>query len=138
MNVKGWLVVFVCMVQSMIPLGQPNPIVIKLENVQPAIEPVQVVTLDARSSGTGLLLSGKVLNFKPGTTMKSQFYYPPYHGQIEDLYTGPWIRSVTIRIDNNGNFSTTISGLKKGQQYEYKATAAYSGIELEGDKKLWQ
>jgi alpha-L-fucosidase len=116
----------------------PNPIVIKLENVQPAIEPVQVVTLDARSSGTGLLLSGKVLNFKPGTAMKTHFYYRQYHGQIEDLYTGAWIRSVTLPIDNNGNFKTTISGLKKGQQYEYKATAAYSGIELEGDKKLWQ
>lgn len=116
----------------------PNPIVVKLENVQPAIEPVQVVTLDARSSGTSLLLSGKVLNFKPGTVMKARFYYRPYHGQIEDLYTGPWIRSAAISIDNKGNFKTTVSGLKKGQQYEYKATAAYSSIELEGDKKLWQ
>jgi alpha-L-fucosidase len=116
----------------------PNPVVIKLENVEPAIEPVQVVTLDARSSVTTLVLSGKVLNFKPAIPMKARFYYRPYHGQIEDLYTGPWIKSVTVPIDNNGNFKTTISGLKKGQQYEYKAVAEYSGIELDGDKKLWQ
>ena len=70
--------------------------------------------------------------------MKARFYYRPYHGQIEDLYAGAWTRSATITIDNNGNFKTAIGGLKKGQQYEYKATAAYSGIELEGDKKLWQ
>ena len=116
----------------------PNAVVIKIENVQPAIEPVQVVTLDARSSATGLVVAGKVLNFKPHITMKAQFYYRPYHGQIEDLYTGPWVKSVTVPIDNTGNFSTNISGLKKGQQYEYKAVAVYSGIELEGDKKLWQ
>ncbi len=115
----------------------PNPVVVKLENVLPAIEPVQVVTLDARSSGTAMVLSGKVLNFKPATSMKARFYYRRYHGQIEDLYTGPWIKSVTVPIDNNGNFKTAIAGLKKGQQYEYKAVAEYSGIELEGDKKLW-
>jgi alpha-L-fucosidase len=116
----------------------PNPVVIKIENIQPAIEPVQVVTLDARSSATTMVLSGKVLNFKAATPMKARFYYRPYHGQIEDLYTGPWIRSATVPIDKNGNFSGTITGLKKGQQYEYKAVAEYSGIELDGDKKLWQ
>ena len=84
-----------------------------------------------------MVLSGKVLNFKPATPLKARFYYRPYHGQIEDLYTGPWIRSATVPIDKNGNFSGTISGLKKGQQYEYKAVAEYSGIELDGDKKLW-
>lgn len=115
----------------------PNPVVVKLENVQPAIDPVQVVTLDARSSGTAMALSGKVLNFRPATPMKARFYYRPYHGQIEDLYTGPWIKSATAPIERNGNFKTTIAGLKKGQQYEYKAVAEYSGIELEGDKKLW-
>lgn len=115
----------------------PNPVVIKIENIQPAIEPVQVVTLDARSSANTMVLLGKVLNFKPATPMKARFYYRPYHGQIEDLYTGPWIRSATVPIDKNGNFSGTISGLKKGQQYEYKAVAEYSGIELDGDKKLW-
>ncbi|WP_205508982.1 alpha-L-fucosidase [Longitalea arenae] len=116
----------------------PNPLVIKLTNVQPAIEAVQVVTLDAHSSASALVLSGKVLNFKPATVMKARFYYRPYHGQIEDLYTGPWTKSVTVPIDNKGGFKSIINGLKKGQVYEYKAVAIYSGIELEGDKKLWQ
>jgi alpha-L-fucosidase len=115
----------------------PNPVVIKIENIQPAIESVQVVTLDARSSATAMVLSGKVLNFKPASPMKARFYYRPYHGQIEDLYTGPWIKSATVPIDKNGSFSGTINGLQKGQQYEYKAVVEYSGIELEGDKKLW-
>ena len=69
--------------------------------------------------------------------MKARFYYRPYHGQIEDLYTGPWIKSATAPIESNGYFKATIAGLKKGQQYEFKAVAEYSGIELEGDKKLW-
>ncbi|OQP53646.1 alpha-L-fucosidase [Niastella populi] len=115
----------------------PNAVVVKLKNVQPAIEPVQVVTLDARSSGTTMALSGKILNFKPATPMKARFYYRPYHGQIEDLYTGPWIRSAPAPIESNGHFKATIAGLKKGQQYEFKAVAEYSNIELEGDKKLW-
>jgi alpha-L-fucosidase len=116
----------------------PNPVVIKIENVQPAIKPIQVVTLDARLATGGLVLSGKVLNFTAGTPMKARFYYRAYHGQIEDLYTGPWTKSVTIPIDATGNFKTVISGLKKTQQYEYKAVIEYNRIELEGDKKLWQ
>jgi alpha-L-fucosidase len=125
----------------------PNPIVIKIENVLPAVQPVQVVTDDAHlaahpaaqlGAGKQLMLSGKVLNYSTGMPMKAMFYYRPYHGQIEDLYTGPWTRSVSVPIDAKGRFTTTVAGLKKGQQYEYKAVVEYGRIEMEGDKKLWQ
>ena len=69
--------------------------------------------------------------------MKASFFYRPYHGQTEDLYAGPWIKSKSVAPGNNGNFKVTITGLKKGQRYEYKAVVEYNRIEISGDEKVW-
>jgi alpha-L-fucosidase len=116
----------------------PNPVVIKIENILPAIDPVQVSTLDARPASTQSVLSGKIFNYSAAKKMKAAFYYRIYNGQTEDLYAGPWTKSNTAVIDENGNFKTTVSGLKKSQRYEFKAIIEYSGIEINGDEKVWQ
>lgn len=117
----------------------PNPVVIKIENVSPAIQPVQVTTADAKPvAGNQAVLSGKIFNYTAATNIKAGFYYRVYNGQTEDLYSGPWIKSGTAIIDAKGNFKTAISGLKNGQRYEYKAVIEYSRIEINGDEKVWQ
>jgi alpha-L-fucosidase len=117
----------------------PNPVVIKIENVSPAIQPVQVATTDAKPmAGNQAVLSGKIFNYTTATNIKAMFYYRAYNGQTEDLYAGSWIKSGAAVIDTKGNFKTTISGLKKGQRYEYKAVIEYSRIEINGDEKIWQ
>jgi len=117
----------------------PNPVVIKIENVLPAIEPIQVATLNAKPFATAqAMLSGKIFNYNTAKKIKATFYYRAYNGQTEDLYAGAWIRSGKATIDNDGNFKAIINGLKKGQKYEYKAAVEYSSIEMNGDKKTWQ
>jgi len=117
----------------------PNPVVIKIENVLPAIEPIQVATLNAKPFATAqAMLSGKIFNYNTAKKIKATFYYRAYNGQTEDLYAGAWIRSGKATIDNDGNFKAIINGLKKGQKYEYKAAVEYSSIEMNGDKKIWQ
>jgi alpha-L-fucosidase len=116
----------------------PNPVVIKLENVSSAIEPVQVETIAAKAlSADQSVLSGKVHHYKAATKMNARFYYREYNGQTEDLYAGPWTRSNKVVIDAAGNFKTTVTGLMKGHRYEYKAVIEYSRIEISGDEKVW-
>ena len=117
----------------------PNPFVIKIENVSPAIQPVQVTTADAKpGDGNQAVLSGKIFNYAVLANIKARFYYRVYNGQTEDLYGGSWIKSGAAFIDAKGNFKTIINGLKKGQRYEYKAVIEYSRIEINGDEKIWQ
>jgi alpha-L-fucosidase len=117
----------------------PNPVVIKIENVSPAIQPVQVTTGDAKPvAGSQAVLSGKIFNYTAAANIKARFYYRAYNGQTEDLYAGEWIKSGVAGIDAKGNFKRTIGGLKKGQRYEYKAVIEYSRIEINGDEKIWQ
>ena len=116
----------------------PNPVVIKIENVSPAIQPVQVTTEDAKPVRHQAVLYGKIFNYTTASNTTARFFYRVYNGQTEDLYAGSWIKSGIAAIDTKGNFKTTISGLKKGQRYEYKAVIEYSRIEINGDEKIWQ
>lgn len=117
----------------------PNPVVIKIEQVQPAIEPVQVQTVSATmTTANEAMLSGKVLHYPAGTAMKALFWYRAYNGQTEDLYAGPWILSPAIKPSADGSFNITIAGLKKGQRYEYKAVIEYNRVAINGDEKTWQ
>lgn len=116
----------------------PNPIVIKIENALPAIEPIQVITGNAIAQGTQVTLQGKSSPHTTGKAATSFFYYRIYHGQTEDLYGGSWTKSSSAITDSNGNFKLLLTKLKKGQRYEYKAVAVNNRIEIEGDKKVWQ
>lgn len=117
----------------------PNPVVIKLENVLPAIKPLQVATDSMKIIGASqAVLFGKIYNHTATPGIKTGFYYRVYNGRTEDLYGGPWTRSATAIIDTAGKFKATIGGLKKGQRYEFKAVAEYNLVEMEGDEKIWQ
>lgn len=116
----------------------PNAVVIKLEQVEPAIEPVRVQTVSATATAATVKLQGKVLQSKVTTTMKAGFWYRPYNGQTEDLYAGPWIKTPLVKPAADGSFTTTIGTLKRGQKYEYKAIVEYNRITFNGDEKVWQ
>ncbi|NII26265.1 alpha-L-fucosidase [Pseudoflavitalea sp. X16] len=116
----------------------PNPVVIKIEQVEPAIQPVQVQTVSAKTTAATVLLQGKVLNYKGDAAMKAGFWYRVYNGQTEDLYAGPWIKTRAVKPTADGSFTVTIGGLKKGQKYEYKAVVEYNRISFNGDEKVWQ
>lgn len=117
----------------------PNPVVIKIEQVEPAIQPVQVQTVSAKMvTANQATLSGKVLHYAAGTAMKAMFWYRAYNGQTEDLYAGPWKVSSAVKPAADGVFTLTVGGLKKGQRYEYKAVVDYNRVSINGDEKTWQ
>jgi len=115
----------------------PGPVVIKLENILPAVEPVQVITGTVKPTPGTVLFNGKVVPYRSRPGLTAWFYYRVYHGQTEDLYSGEWIKSGTAVTDASGNFKLLINHLKKGLQYEYKAVVLNNRIEIEGDKKIF-
>lgn len=116
----------------------PNAVVVKLEEVEPAIEPVQVQTVSATATAATVKLQGKVLQGKSTTTMKAGFWYRAYNGQTEDLYAGSWIKTPLVKPAADGSFTITVGALKKGQKYEYKAVVENNRVSFNGDEKVWQ
>ena len=117
----------------------PNPVVIKLENVLPAIQSVQVLTVSAKPvNEKETMLSGSIANYKGTEKLTPSFYYRVYNGQTEDLYGGNWTTIAAPAPAADGSFKATVTGLSKGQRYEYKAVVLYNRIPVDGDKKVWQ
>ena len=117
----------------------PNPVVIKLENVLAAIQPIQVTTVAAKPvADNEALLTGNISNYQRAEKINAFYYYRIYNGQTEDLYGGEWTKINAAIPGTDGNFNVTVKDLAKGRRYEYKAVVVYNGIPIDGDKKVWQ
>jgi alpha-L-fucosidase len=115
----------------------PNPVVIKLENVDPVFEEaVEVQTGSYTVADAGVKISGKVLQYKPGRVTRARFEYRPYAGQVETLYAAPWTKTGWVNINADGSFSIVQKGLDKGKRYEYKAIVEQQQVEVEADNKV--
>ncbi|HSC37086.1 MAG TPA: alpha-L-fucosidase, partial [Chitinophagaceae bacterium] len=116
----------------------PNPVVMKLENVLPAISPLSVETLADTVTTAGRMLRGKIINYR-NETVKACFYYRPYNGQLETLYAGPWQKTGRVKVNANGVFEVRWP-LQKGKKYEYRAVIEYARIAINGENKIaaWQ
>lgn len=116
----------------------PNPVVIKIDGVEPVIDrAVHVETGASETTTAGAKLEGVVHDFD-GKASKAYFYYRPYAGQVETLYAGKWLKTKEVAIAKDGKFQIVASELKKGQQYEYKAVAIQSGLSVEAESKIYR
>ncbi|WDF81233.1 alpha-L-fucosidase [Mucilaginibacter sp. KACC 22773] len=112
----------------------PNPVVIKLDNVNPAFKEAVIVETGASAlSKGGVILKGRITNYKTTTVKLARFDYRPYSGQVETLYAGKWTASVWVPVKPDGSFELTLP--LKGS-YEYKAVAQQENVEVEGENKL--
>src|SRR5690606_3106452 len=115
----------------------PNPVVIKLENIEPTIDrAVKVETLGSEPAEAGITLRG-IIHECDGTAPKAYFYVRPFAGQVETLYVSPWEKTEEVTVDKSGNFRGTSTKLDAGQRYEYKAVAIQSGLSVEADSKIY-
>jgi len=114
----------------------PNPVVIKLENIEPVFaEAVFVKTMGSTVNATGAVLKGQVVDYKPSLSKRARFYYRPYAGQVETLYASPWEKTVWVNINADGTFSVPFKG-KKGSRVEYKAVAEQQKVAVEGETSV--
>jgi len=116
----------------------PNPVVIKLENIEPVFaDAAMVQTGNFKVTDKGLLLSGKILNYQSVKPKLAGFQYRPYRGQVETLYADAWKNSQTVAIKQDGTFEVLINNLKDKGALEYKGFALQQGVEVEGENKVF-
>jgi alpha-L-fucosidase len=113
----------------------PNPIVVKLENVAPALDPPFVSTVEATSTGNRMMLKGELIKKGDGDTFQVGFLYRPYAGFAENLTGGEWLYSHFIEIDDLEKYNIGVNDLEPGTTYEYRAVVRHPKIEIKGDIK---
>jgi alpha-L-fucosidase len=111
----------------------PNPIVVKLENIEPSLDPPVVETAKAKSSNGTTVFSGELLKFGDSKDLKVGFEYRPYAGFVENLYANEWLRTSTVKIDKVGRFSIKCNDLESGIRYEYRAFVVHPRMDIYGD-----
>lgn len=117
----------------------PDPVVVRLGNIEPVFrQEVQVRTGGSRAGGKGIELAGSVAGNKEGMVRRACFYYRPYAGQVETLYSAPWKRTAWVNIRPGGNFSLSAKALDPHKQYEYRAVVDYYRVEINGDDKIYK
>jgi alpha-L-fucosidase len=114
----------------------PNPVVLKLENVEPALNPPQIVTLSARDDNGKIIMTGKLASTDDDNKpLKVGFLFRPYAGFVENMYGKDWQESALTDIAAAGEYSIEISGLEKGVEYEYRAVVKHPLISIKGEIK---
>ncbi len=114
-----------------------NPVVLKLTNVEPALDPPVVVTENAQTVKIGsvesLVFNGKVLKTGDNEKLKVGFQYREFAGFVEELYSGEWKETNVIEVGKNGEFSIKPGLKKSGKEYQFRAFAEHPKIKVYSD-----
>jgi alpha-L-fucosidase len=116
----------------------PNPIVVKIENVEPALDPPFVKTLNATLDGNRSTLHGELVKKGVGDQFEVGFMYKVYEGFAENIAGGNWTYSEFKIVKDLANFQIEIIGLKTNCEYEYRAVVRHPKIEVKGDIKRFK
>jgi alpha-L-fucosidase len=116
----------------------PNPIVVKLENVQPALDPPFVNTIGASPAGQRMVFKGALVKNGGGEKLEVGFMYRPYAGFAENLTGGGWTYTHFIDMTSLDVFNIGVNDLTAGQEYEYRAVARHPKIEIKGEIKRFR
>ena len=114
----------------------PNPVVLKITNVERALNPPVVVTKSAEIVSGGnnskVMLAGEVLSTGDSYKVKAGFQYREYAGFVEELYSEGWKETETIEI-MEGEFGLKLPVKKEGKTYQFRAFAQHPKIRVYGD-----
>ncbi|HEX7845989.1 MAG TPA: alpha-L-fucosidase [Chitinophagaceae bacterium] len=113
----------------------PNPITVKLENVEPVMDLPVVETRSSVIENGEVKIQGRVVNKGNASQLKAGFEYRPYAGFAENLYSKTWIQSELVETDKEGNFYIVLPALENGKEYQYRAMVVHPRLKVKGDVK---
>jgi len=113
----------------------PNPVVLKLENVEPALNPPQIVTGNAENVSGKFILKGNLAAVGDNNRLKAGFLYRPYTGLVDNLYQKEWKKSSFVDINKTGDYRIEISDFDRNTEYEYRAVVVHPFITITGETK---
>jgi alpha-L-fucosidase len=119
----------------------PDPVVLRLTNVEPALSPPEVMTAGAQwaaSTGTALL-SGRLLSLGKVDRVEVGFQYREKKGGTDlSEKTEPWTDLPGSVQSATGDFRFSLHGLGVDRVYEYRARVRHPLITMYGEEKSFQ
>jgi alpha-L-fucosidase len=116
----------------------PNPVVLKITNVEPAFSPPQVETLgpkfDARSGAARF--TGRLRVGGDGGELQVGFEYRDITGLDLTERHGSWRATPLSGIKASGDFSAELPGLLPGHSYDVRAVVRHPLLTLYGAEKV--
>jgi alpha-L-fucosidase len=115
----------------------PNPLVVKLTNVEPAMRPPTVLTVAGKRTGAAAAtLSGKLESLGQADSVEVGFEYRKGK-RTEELLNAeaPWTATPLAKQTAPGAFSATVTGLNASEFYEFRAVVKHPLVRIAGEEK---
>jgi alpha-L-fucosidase len=112
----------------------PNPVVLRLTNVEPALVPPRIETAEYRwdASSGSYHLEGDLLDMGGAASLQVGFEYRSIDGEDIHARTAPWIATPVQTMNRAGKFSTELTGLPVAGHYEFRAVVRHPLLALYG------
>jgi alpha-L-fucosidase len=113
----------------------PNPIVLKLTHVQPALVPPQVQTSQAVRQSNGVKLDGSLRTLGDAQSVEVGFEYRSLKGLDVNERSGAWQSTSMQKMTSPGDFAATVPTWEPGVPYEFRAVVKHPLLTMYGDSR---
>jgi alpha-L-fucosidase len=110
----------------------PNPPVLKVTNVEPALTPPHVQTTGSIGDGNQETLQGEVLDMGDSPSLQVGFEYRPIVGEDVNSRSSAWAPTPAQTISKAGPFTAHIDGLSAKGAYEFRAVIHHPLLAIYG------
>ena len=112
----------------------PNPVVLKITDVEPAFTPPHLQTLGsvADLAGKKETLQGKLIDMGDSTSLQVGFEYRSITGEDVNSRSAAWITTPLQTISKPGTFSANVEGLTPKAVYEFRAVIRHPLLPIYG------
>lgn len=112
----------------------PNPVVVKLENVEPALIAPRIITLDQYSIKDDVVsLNLDLMDLGDAENVELAFQYRPTPGSLNAVgEMEDWHQSNLIRVNKPGIYTIKVNEIKDGD-YQYRAVVKHPKIIITGE-----
>jgi alpha-L-fucosidase len=113
----------------------PNPVVLKMTNVEPGLVPPVVITSEGRwdPDGRTATLTARLESLGDAASVQVGFEYRRKK-ETAEMYEpdDPWKALETTTLTSTGDFSAPLSGVDPGRDYEFRAVVQHPKMTLRG------
>ncbi len=113
--------------------GTDNPLVIKLENVIPALDPPKVNTLEASFQNGLIECTGEIVTMGDAENLLVGMEYRPYAGFGFELYEDTWTETKYLPVKKVQQIKLTSPKLKQKGSYQVRIVVKHPRIKMKGN-----
>lgn len=113
----------------------PNPVVLKITHMKPALTPPRVETGRAARNGSGVTLSATLGALGDAPSVEVGFEYRSLKGLDANERSGEWRQTPFERVTAPCPFSASVSAWAPGEPYEFRAVVKHPVLTIYGEAK---